>query len=134
MHVEQMDTGHWWIGVHTADGRLVHLNFHARRKITLTVEDQCPDDLFATALGAQRAAGDARAEAAEYVLKLAQEEAATLRQAKDYWEDRAETAYAAGAAAMNEEIAAYFERVGKWTDAAAVRLRAQPVAPPEGPR
>jgi hypothetical protein len=44
VHVEQMDTGSWWIGIDTADGRLLHLNFHARGKITLNVEDQGPSE------------------------------------------------------------------------------------------
>jgi hypothetical protein len=45
VHVEQMDTGHWWIGIDPADGRLLHLNLHARGKITLNVEDDSPSDL-----------------------------------------------------------------------------------------
>jgi len=44
VHVEQMDTGSWWIGIDTADGRLLHLNFHARGKITLNVQDEGPSE------------------------------------------------------------------------------------------
>lgn len=46
IHVEQMSQTHWWIGIDTADGRLLHLNFHAKGRIRLTVEDQGPSDLW----------------------------------------------------------------------------------------
>ena len=47
VHVEQMSAEHWWIGLDTSDGRLLHLNFRARGRIRLAVEDQGPSTLCA---------------------------------------------------------------------------------------
>lgn len=35
-HIEQMDTGHWWIGVQKGT-EFVHINLHSRGKIKATV-------------------------------------------------------------------------------------------------
>lgn len=32
VHVEQMDDGHWWMGLTFADGRMLHVDFATRRK------------------------------------------------------------------------------------------------------
>jgi hypothetical protein len=47
LHLEQMDTGHWWIGFDTADGRLLHINLHARGRIRANVADEGASDLWA---------------------------------------------------------------------------------------
>jgi hypothetical protein len=33
LHVERMDTGHWWLGLYTPDGSQHVVNFHSTRKI-----------------------------------------------------------------------------------------------------
>lgn len=37
VHLEQMDTGHWWLGVQLPDGRFYHLNLTARGRIKVSV-------------------------------------------------------------------------------------------------
>lgn len=36
-HLEQMDTGHWWMSV-TSGGKRVHINLYSKRKIKASVE------------------------------------------------------------------------------------------------
>lgn len=38
VHLEQMDSGHWWIGIGYRD--VLHINLHSRREITATVMDE----------------------------------------------------------------------------------------------
>lgn len=38
-HLEQMDTGHWWMEISDETGS-VHVNLHSTRKITANVEDE----------------------------------------------------------------------------------------------
>lgn len=33
VHLEQMDSGHWWLGVQLPDGTFYHLSFTSSRKI-----------------------------------------------------------------------------------------------------
>ena len=47
LHIEQMSAQHWWIGFDTADGRLLHLNVHARGGLRFGVEDQGSSDVVA---------------------------------------------------------------------------------------
>lgn len=48
VHLEQMSAGHWWLGIDTADGRLIHVNFHTNNGKTIFafVEDQGESDLW----------------------------------------------------------------------------------------
>ncbi len=39
VHLEQMSTSHWWLGVEHK-GTLIYVNFTARGKITATCEEQ----------------------------------------------------------------------------------------------
>lgn len=36
-HLEQMDSGHWWMAVECG-GKRVHINLHSKRKIMANVE------------------------------------------------------------------------------------------------
>lgn len=38
-HLEQMDNGHWWIGVNAPD-RFYHINLHARGRIRAHIEGE----------------------------------------------------------------------------------------------
>jgi hypothetical protein len=38
VHLEQMDDGHWWLGIDTIDGQLLHVNLWARGKIQALAE------------------------------------------------------------------------------------------------
>jgi len=92
LHVEQMSGGHWWIGFDTADGRLLHLNFHAKGSIRCRVEDQGPSELWAARVEERQRALIVNApdgygqfmrsllEACQAELKKAREEIARLRQ------------------------------------------------------
>lgn len=48
VHLEQMSAGHWWLGIDTEDGRLIHVNFHTNNGKTIFafVEDQGESDLW----------------------------------------------------------------------------------------
>lgn len=46
IHIEQLATNSWWIGIDTADGRLLHVNFHAKGRISILVEDEGPSTLW----------------------------------------------------------------------------------------
>jgi Ni/Co efflux regulator RcnB len=39
-HLEQMDTGHWWLGI--GDSEILHVNLHSRGKIAANVIDERP--------------------------------------------------------------------------------------------
>jgi hypothetical protein len=52
-HLEQMDDGHWWIGFDTEDGRLIHINLHAKKRITANVADEGPSNLWGLRTGAR---------------------------------------------------------------------------------
>lgn len=41
-HMEQMDAGHWWIGLTLKDGTLLHIRMHSKKKIVVTVERDEP--------------------------------------------------------------------------------------------
>lgn len=38
-HLEQMDDGHWWIGIDLPDGQLIHINLTSNAKILASVEE-----------------------------------------------------------------------------------------------
>jgi hypothetical protein len=39
LHVEQMDNGHWWIGITLKNKKRLMLNFTSKRKIKASVEE-----------------------------------------------------------------------------------------------
>lgn len=38
VHLEQMDTGHWWLGITLPDGKIIHTHLTSRGKITANTE------------------------------------------------------------------------------------------------
>jgi hypothetical protein len=39
LHVEQMDNGHWWVGITLKNKKRLMLNFTSKRKIKASVEE-----------------------------------------------------------------------------------------------
>lgn len=38
IHIEQMDEGHWWVGITTHEGALYHINLYSKRPIAAYIE------------------------------------------------------------------------------------------------
>ena len=45
IHIEQMDTGAWWIGITTTDGKTHHVNLWAKRQSTTAIHGRCELDV-----------------------------------------------------------------------------------------
>lgn len=74
-HLEQMGRNAWWLGIDTEDGRSLHVNFHAKGKLTTTVEDEGPSDLWQRRFAAQAAAqGEEARKREEYITSCEEHE------------------------------------------------------------
>ncbi len=40
IHLEQMDVGHWWLGLSLSNGKTIHVYFFSKGKITAEVSDE----------------------------------------------------------------------------------------------
>lgn len=53
-HLEQMDTGHWWIGINTKDGGMMHIRLFHDRNRAVHVNAETDDGIIAEGFGLKK--------------------------------------------------------------------------------
>lgn len=115
IHLEQMNDGHWWMGVTMPDGAMWHLNFSTKRNTAISVLAECDAPAAPGSAATDRPRSDEKESCAPAVSALPQQPVAYQRLVDGKWVE-----------------CSYFVAYG-WSDTISPNCRALYAAPPPPP-